>query len=342
MRIITPVLLCVCCCLVAQKNVNAQSQTAGIAARLDGEAITVGDLDASARTRDSLRLFQLREQEYDLQWDQLEALLNERLLKREASRLGVTVSALLEQHAPTQPVSEMDVRAEVTTLRLKGIDVPSDQKAEPLVRRYLADSRARAARDQYLEQLRRDARASGRLAILIQPLRQNVPVPTKEPTKGAGPVTLVVFGDFECPYCRDLAVTIKQLSGEFPNQLRLVWKDFPLPNHKFAMAAAIAGVCAHRQSKFWEFHDAAFTSRDRLDEVAIPNMARSIGLEGSSFDACIRDSGVADEVREASRLASSYQLKTTPTVSINGRTVVGNAPIFVYRKMIQQELNVQH
>jgi protein-disulfide isomerase len=102
------------------------------------------------------------------------------------------------------------------------------------------------------------------------------------PTRGpaGAPVTVVLFSDFECcPYCERVEGTLDELARLYPEKIRFVWKNFPLPFHQNAKRAAVAAMGAHAQGRFWEMHKAIFADMKGLDASGLTKKAQSLGLD---------------------------------------------------------------
>ena len=95
------------------------------------------------------------------------------------------------------------------------------------------------------------------------------------------PVTVIEYGDFECPYCAAAAPVLRRLVEESDGQVRLVFRHFPLAdNHPHALTAALAAEAAGAQGAFWPMHDLLFARQDRLSDVALRAYAQELGLDG--------------------------------------------------------------
>src|SRR5579884_497205 len=121
--------------------------------------------------------------------------------------------------------------------------------------------------------------------------------PVKIPTAGApakGPenarITLVEFSDFECPYCSKAVHEVDAVLKAYPNDVRLIYKQFPLSTHPHARLAANAALAANAQGKFWQMHDALFAGHSQLSRDHILLWAKSLGLDMNRFTADL-DSG---------------------------------------------------
>jgi protein-disulfide isomerase len=148
---------------------------------------------------------------------------------------------------------------------------------------------------------------------------QELPV-NNSAVKGAenAPVTITVFDDFECPYCARLVPTLEQVMAAYPQQVRLVYKHFPLSMHKFANAAAIASIAARNQGKFWPLHDELFANYNKLNDIKIRQLAESIGLDMKRFDQDIANPALQQEVAADTQLGTKAGVRGTPAVYING------------------------
>ncbi|TYO98497.1 protein-disulfide isomerase [Geothermobacter ehrlichii] len=135
------------------------------------------------------------------------------------------------------------------------------------------------------------------------------------------PVTIVVFDDFQCPYCARLAPVLKQILERNPQKVRLALKNFPLPMHRFARKAALAALAAGKQGKFWEMHDLLFENYNRLSDQKIRELAGKVGLDLARFDRDMQDSALQGQVQQDLRQGQQLGVRGTPTVYINGRLV---------------------
>lgn len=140
------------------------------------------------------------------------------------------------------------------------------------------------------------------------------------PIKGNpdAPITIVEWADFECPACRAASSTLSELVKKNQN-VRLVFKNYPLDIHPNAEKAARAAMAAHRQDKFWEMHDALFSADPPLTKERMEQLAKSIGLDMKQFDQDLRSEEVADAVARDRKQGEVVRLRATPTLFINGR-----------------------
>ncbi len=142
-------------------------------------------------------------------------------------------------------------------------------------------------------------------------------------------VTVVEFGDFECPVCRQLEGVLRAVLPQYP-QIRFVFKDFPLESiHPWAMTAAIAGHCVLQQSAdaFWKFHDSVYDSQDvispenALDKLV--DLSTQAGAKPDDLKACIADPKSKEAVQASQQDGGNVEVNSTPTVFVDGRRFVG-------------------
>jgi Na+/H+ antiporter NhaA len=134
------------------------------------------------------------------------------------------------------------------------------------------------------------------------------------------PVTLVEYGDYECPYCGQAEVVIRELLDSFGDDLRYVWRSLPLNDvHPHAQMAAEAAEAAAAQGAFWEMHDQLLDHQDALTPLDLGRYAEGLGLDGDRFWDELRDGVHAERVAEDVASADASGVAGTPTFFINGR-----------------------
>ncbi len=158
------------------------------------------------------------------------------------------------------------------------------------------------------------------------------------------PVTIVEFSDFQCPFCkRFVDQTFAQLQQEYGDQIRIVYRDFPLTQiHPDAQRSAEAAECADEQGKFWEMHDAMFASQALgLGVEQLAGYAEDIDLDVDEFAECLDSGKYTDEVEKDLQDGSRYGVTGTPTFFINGYRLVGAQPFEAFKALIDRELEAQ-
>jgi protein-disulfide isomerase len=142
----------------------------------------------------------------------------------------------------------------------------------------------------------------------------------------ASPVTVVEFGDFECPACAALYGALKQVKdpqGGIPGA-RFVFRQYPLPQHPHAALAAEASLAAHAQGKFWEYHNQLFEHQDKLAREDLIEYARAIGLNVDDFTKALDEHTYKDAVQRDQADGLALRIQGTPSLFINGVLYTGN------------------
>jgi protein-disulfide isomerase len=151
--------------------------------------------------------------------------------------------------------------------------------------------------------------------------RLTLPVGERDHMQGpaTAALTLVEYGDYECPYCGQAYPIVKDVQGRLGERLRFVFRNFPLAQaHPHAEHAAEAAEAAARQGRFWEMHDHLFEHQQHLDDEHLLQYADAIGLDRGRFDAAMRDHAEQARVREDFMSGVRSGVNGTPTFFING------------------------
>jgi protein-disulfide isomerase len=150
------------------------------------------------------------------------------------------------------------------------------------------------------------------LAVPVNPADHNL-----GPSHAA--ITVVEYGDFECPNCKQAAPALKMQLERFVGRVRLVWRQFPLEEvHPHALQAALASEAAAGQGKFWPIHDLLFDEQRHLDAAHLRRHAQSLELDMRRYDADMADTVYLQRVREDIDGARASGVRGTPTFFVNG------------------------
>ena len=160
------------------------------------------------------------------------------------------------------------------------------------------------------------------------------------PTFGSAdaPVKVVVFSDFECPFCGRVNPSIERIKKEYGSKVSISFKHFPLSFHRNAKPAAIASLAAHRQGKFWEMHDKLFENQRALTKENFIKFADEMGLNVDKFTSDLEDPSLGSWVDADMRQGGSVGVRGTPASFINGRMVSGAQPFDAFKAVIDDEL----
>jgi protein-disulfide isomerase len=170
-----------------------------------------------------------------------------------------------------------------------------------------------------------------------------VPVSTSDPVRGSNDalVTLVLFSDFQCPFCKTIEGTLRVLEKRYGKELRIVWKDYPLPFHDRAVPAAVlARVALAKKGTggFWQAHQALFEHQDELGDDALKAIAKGLGLAWADVQKARSEGHFKDVFNESEHLAKTLKVNGTPCSFVNGLRVAGAVPSEQLAAVIDQQL----
>lgn len=157
-------------------------------------------------------------------------------------------------------------------------------------------------------------------------------------------VTITEFSDFQCPACKASQPVLDQVLAEYPDQVRLVFRHFPLRViHRNAFGAAQAAEAADAQGKFWEMHDLLFERQEEWSDLDSPKekfveYAQELGLNTDLFKKALDEGEFADLVSEDEKIVSSLRLNSTPTFFINDQKMTESATFANFEKSIDELL----
>lgn len=135
------------------------------------------------------------------------------------------------------------------------------------------------------------------------------------------PVVVVDFSDFECPYCAKMPALMEQVLEQNPGKIKIVFKHFPLPMHRFAEAAARAAIAANMQGKFWQMHDLLFANQKQLSLAKIIDLAKEAGLDIKRFRKDFDSEPVKKILMRDVMEGRKAGISGTPSLLVNGRKV---------------------
>jgi protein-disulfide isomerase len=183
-------------------------------------------------------------------------------------------------------------------------------------------------------------RVSDQPNVVEDPRAASVVLPASVPRKGADParVTVIEFGDFQCPYCGNVQPTIRKVFEKYPDSVALAFVNDPLSFHEHALPCAKAFLAAARQGQAWAMHDQMFAHQSALSDADLDSYAAAIGLDLAQFDADRASQEIADQVTEQVNLATSLDIEATPTFLIGGYRIEGAQPFSAFSETIDKIL----
>lgn len=151
------------------------------------------------------------------------------------------------------------------------------------------------------------------------------------------PVTIAVFSDFQCPYCARVSQLLDPVMEKNPDAVRIVYKHYPLPNHKMARSAALASYAAYKQGKFWEYHDELFANMRSLSPEKFEEIATTLGLDPEQFKKDMSSTAAMQQIQRDMMAAKKVGVRGTPSIYINGRKLKKRSPEAI-QEIIDEEL----
>jgi protein-disulfide isomerase len=311
-----------------------EADRARVVALVDGAPVTLGQVEDRVLPAS----FDLRRTIYLAEQRAIDRRIEDILLAREAARRGIT----------TQELLDTDVGEKVHIVDAADAAAYYAAHASEFGGRPLADVRDRLievlqqreddqAVDLYVAGLRSRAKVE---VALVEPAPPGAALEVAgRPALGAEAprVTIVEFSDFECPRCAAASASVRALVAAHSREVRLVARNFPLPQHVRAFRAAEAAEAAADQGKYWEFAELLYANQDALDDAGLRALAARAGLDLSRFDAALVAgrfrSRVERDVDDGTRLG----IAATPTFVVNGR-VVGEATEQALRRAVEEAL----
>jgi protein-disulfide isomerase len=152
-------------------------------------------------------------------------------------------------------------------------------------------------------------------------------------------LAIVEYGDYLCSFCATVEATLKKLLLEYENQIRIVWKDFPLPNiHPLADNLAEAARCAQEEGKFWDYHDLAFSEQENIiSEADVLRLARELKL-GQDFETCYKNGKMRPRVQADFEEGARLEIDGAPYFFVGDERLSGAVSYERFKEAIDQQL----
>jgi protein-disulfide isomerase len=309
-----------------------------VVASVGDRNITMADVEARWQKDDPGERARVTQLLYQHRRQSIDQLVGDFLLEDAARKLGVTKEKFIADELAKRrtPISDAEIQKVYDDNRDRvGASTVSD------LRESITTFIARSRDEQNLAILVGELKAAGpAVKVALDPPRTEVAIAEHDPSRGPvdAPITIIEFSEYQCPFCARVNPTLVELEKKYAGKIRLVFKDFPLPNHQQAPKAAEAAHCAGEQGKYWALHDRLFANQRQLLVPELKAHAAAVGLEQAAFDQCLDSGKHAAVVQEDVDLGSGMGVQSTPTLYINGRVVTGAQPIAVFESIIDEEL----
>lgn len=333
--ILLAVVLTACAGAAQTSSMQAPSD---IVATVGPTRFTLADVDDRALQQPAANFgsLKLAQAVYEARRAALDELIGTRLLNDQAKTEGLQPSVLIEKEISSKVAkpTEAEIGAwyQQNPGRVQGAAL--DQVRDP-IRSLLLEERTRAAREKYIDTLK----AKTPVRVMLEPPRLKVEAAGR-PLRGPAnaPVEIIEFADFQCPFCERAFPTVMKVLNTYGDRVRLVYRQYPLPNHPNARPSAEAAACAGEQGKFWPYHDRLFGSQNLLADNDLKQHAVAIGLDAQKFNACFDARKYRKDIDDDLAAGAAVGVTGTPAFYINGREVDGAQPYDVFQRVIDEEL----
>jgi protein-disulfide isomerase len=328
----------------------------GLIARVDGKEINLSDIDYDIKKRYDFELHKLEVKLYREQRSQLNRIVEQIVLEKEAARRKITPDELNKIITSKIEEGKNNIEADKEKIFQEFLDdikkrypgssenIPQDNQRRMLQGIVEAENGANGQlienakkniiemkKDAYLRSKKneffKEFRTRAHIEILLKRpelIRMDITA-DDDPYLGSedAPITIIEFADYQCPFCNTLGSLLKEVLGKKKDKIKLVFRDFPLPFHKNARMAAEAAECADEQEKFWHYNELLFNNQQSLAIENLKDYAKAIGLNTEKFNQCLDSKKQRSEVEKDAADAKLAGINSTPSIFINGYYISG-------------------
>ena len=198
------------------------------------------------------------------------------------------------------------------------IPYPFDQiKGE--IKRLITAEQTQTKRQELVNKLKKEGKFSLAVTEPVGPVLQIDTLGYPASGNAKAKVKVVEFADYQCPHCRQAAEVMTKLLPRYRDRIQFVYMDFPINPSGVSRAVAEGAVCASEQSKFWEYHNLAFSKQNTLTKESPLALAKELKLEEKAFDTCMKSGKGAALVEKSKQEAERLGVSGTPAIYVNGR-----------------------
>jgi protein-disulfide isomerase len=310
---------------------DAEAKSADVAS-VGGKPISQKEVDARAQGA----LQRLSDEAYEARRTVLEEIITERLIDAQAAARGVSREELMRSEVEGKVARPTKAEvAEIYNANKDRVGGRSLAEITPDIERSVVSQRSQDRLEAFMAELR----SQGKVVVTLPQPRNDVPIPADARTVGPekAPVTIVEYSDYLCPYCQKAQVVVDQVLARNPGKVRFVHRDFLLGRPR-SMPVARAAQCAADQGKFWEYRNGLLESPGDWSDQYLLSRAAPIGLERSSFQACLSSDKHDKAILQSSEDGTKLGVQSTPTFFINGRRVKGARSVEQFQEIIDSEV----
>jgi protein-disulfide isomerase len=318
---------------------QAPAQTPdAVVAEVGGQKVTLKEVDERWQTMDPGERARVTQLMYQHRRNVLDQMVGDLVIEAAAKAANLSVPQYLEQETQKRlrPVTKAEIQQFYEANKERAQGRPLAELQQP-IQEFLTSQREQQARAQLVDDL---AKKGTPVRVLLDPPRVEVGVAPTDPAKGpaVAPITIVEYSDYQCPFCARVNPTLERVVQTYGDKVKIVFKDFPLPNHPEAPKASEAAHCAGEQGKYWEMHDRLFANQQALQVPQLKQYATALEVDMTAFNECLDSGKHASRVAENMRAGEALGVASTPTLYVNGRPVVGAQPFEMFKTIIDEEL----
>jgi len=279
-----------------------------------------------------------KERENNILVTTLDSMVTEELVKSKAKSAGKTPEAFIKENVTDKVAAPTDdeIKATYEQAKARTPNLPAMDTLKEQIVSFLKQQKAQGVEEAFYTKLKKE----GDVKILLKAAHpEPVQVEAKGETRGAkdAKVTIVAFSDYECPYCSAGEKSIAEVLAAYPNDVKLVFRDYPLPFHPEAPKAAEAAHCAKDQGKYWEMHDKLFANQKALKIADLKGYAKDLKLDVAQFDKCLDSGEKAKIINESIEAGKKLNVSGTPAFFINGILLSGAQPFEKFKQIIDEQ-----
>ncbi len=311
------------------------SPRSGVIAKIGNEEITEEKLIGEDKTD----FFELKKREYDLKIDRLTKLMVDTLIGSEAKKANLPLEEFINKKIINKEltISEKEYQKFIEEKHIPETQINPQIKEKIIA--FLQATKRQEAITAHLAKLTK----SNPVEVYFKKPKMDIQIDIGDSPlygKKTAKVSVIVFSDFQCPFCSRGAESVQKLRKKYGNKISIAFKHFPLPMHPQAKTASEASMCVHEQNadKFWKYHDLLFKNQTKIDQESLTQYAKEIGVNVEKFSDCLNSKKFADYIQKDINAGEKIGIRSTPTFLVNGNLISGAVPIETFSEIIDDEL----
>jgi protein-disulfide isomerase len=320
----------------APKFIFSSAPNQEAAFKFDGKVYTTKEL-VKGHEND---IYELENKLFELKMNRVKGLILKRLIDSDSRKGSLTEEQFVEKHIVNNvKVTDTEIKAFIKDRKIPEQHINDQLKDR--IQKFIIQGKTQELVDSWLDKKIAKSPAEVYFSEPQQPVFNvsvgDAPVLGNKNAK----VTLVEYSDFQCPYCAKGSKIMHELKKKYGDKVQVAFKNFPLPFHKQAKGAALAGLCANEQGKnyFWKLHDYMFDNQSKLDSKNLKKVAAAFqGFDPAKFGDCVDKNKYMANIDSDIKEGKVLGVKSTPTFFLNGKIISGALPVEEFSKMIDKEL----